>query len=610
MAERGGPLRDLAQADLRERLAAHRLRLLREGPREETLPESFAIAREVARRVLGTPHYDVQLLAGWAMARGQLAEMETGEGKTLAATLPACAAALAGIPVHVVSANDYLVERDATALAPLYREMGLSVAAVREADRDPELRRKAYASDVVYATARTLAFDYLRDGVVRRRQGAGLAGRVARLHRGESEAGRLLLRGLCWALVDEADSVLVDEARTPLVLAGPARSRSDPRLYRRALRLASALEAGRDFGLDRARSRISLSAAGRARLAQLAEPLSGFWSGSRRREEWVLRALRALHLLVRDRDYLVRDGRVQIVDAPTGRVSADRSWEMGLHQLLELKEDCALSPERETLARISYQQFFRRYLHLGGVTGTAREVADELWSVYRLDSVRIPTRRPLRRRALGTRLYVGAEAWSRALVASVRRRHRAGRPVLVGTASVEASERVSALLAEAGLPHATLNARQDAEEARIVAEAGRAGRITVSTQMAGRGTDIRLEAGVAERGGLHVVATWVSEARRLDRQLVGRCGRQGDPGSHERILCLEDDPLALYLSPRLLRWLRRGWRRETPLPGPLGKLLTRAPQRAEERRHARIRRSLVQLEEYLDDLLAFAGPGE
>jgi preprotein translocase subunit SecA len=596
------------EGELRRRIDEHRGRLLRRGGTDETLPETFALVREVARRVLGTPHYDVQLVAGWAMARGMLAEMETGEGKTLAATLPACAAALAGTPVHVISANDYLVERDAAALGPLYQALGLRVAAVLESDRDPELRRAAYACDVVYATAKTLAFDYLRDGLVRRRGRSGLARRVQRLHGEPPAAGRLLLRGLCCAVVDEADSVLIDEARTPLVLAARARREVDPRTHRCALRLAASLEEGRDFRLDRSASRVELTSPGRARLAGLAEPLPGFWAAPRRREDLVLRALRARHLLLRDRDYLVRDGRVQIIDPPTGRRSPDRSWEMGLHQLLELEEGCPVSAEQETLARISHQQFFRRYLKLAGTTGTAREVASELWSVYGLDTLRIPTRRPLRRRAHGTRLLRTRAAWSDALIAAVRDAHGRGRPVLVGTDSVRASEQVAALLHAAGLANRVLNARQDAEEARLIAEAGSGGRITVSTQMAGRGTDIRLQPGVAARGGLHVVATHLAAARRLDRQLFGRCGRQGDPGSTERILCLEDDLLASRWPRWLLAWLARP--PERPIPRMMGKLLTWLPQRAEERRHAELRRALVHLEEYLGDLLAFAGPGE
>jgi preprotein translocase subunit SecA len=603
-------LRGRSDARLRARVQDLRHRLAVRGLAAELLPPAFALVREVAGRTLGTPHYDVQLLGGWMMAQGMLAEMETGEGKTLTATLPAATAALAGVPVHVISANDYLVERDAEAMRPVYEALGLSVGSVTERETAAAARREAYACDVTYGTAKQIAFDYLRDGLARGRHRRRAPVRLGDLDRAEPAAGGLLLRGLCFAIVDEADSVLIDEARTPLILSSSVGSADRRKLYRTALRLARQLETGRHYVLDRRARTVDLAEAGRARLEELTKSLPGIWSGPRRREEWVVRALTALHLFVRDRHYLVRDGKVQIIDASTGRLSPDRSWERGLHQLIELKEGCDLTPERETIARISYQQFFRRYLRLGGMTGTAREVAPELRSAYRLDTQAVPTRRPLRRRSLGTRVFPSQGAKWRAVVERVREIHRRGRPVLVGTWSVEASERLSGLLEQAGLPHRVLNARHDAQEAAIVAEAGQAGRITVATNMAGRGTDIRLGTGVAERGGLHVIATQRSDARRIDRQLFGRCGRQGDPGSFEAIYSLEDDPVALYFPAGMLRLLGGGRREGAPLPPHLGEWLTSIPQRSEEKSHAQMRRNLIDVEEYLGDLLAFAGPGE
>ncbi len=602
-------LRDESEARFEERIAELRRRLLIDGLSDVWLPSAFAVIREVARRALGTPHYDVQLMGGWVMARGMLVEMETGEGKTLTATLPAATAALAGIPVHVISVNDYLVERDAEAMRPLYEALGLTVGAVPERLRDPAARRAAYACDITYGTAKQIGFDYLRDRLMRRGRAGRLPMSLERLRGDRSGPEQRLLRGLCFAIVDEADSVLIDEARTPLILAGAGESGAQRKTYRRALRLARALEQETHFRLDRAAGHIELTEAGRVRLEELAKPLSGFWAGPRRREEWVHRALCALHLFVRDRHYLVREEKVQIIDQPTGRVSPDRSWERGLHQLIEAKEGCPVTPERDTLARIGYQQLFRRYLRLAGMTGTAREVVRELWSVYHLNAVTIPTRLPVQRRDHGTRVFTTEAARWAAVVASVHAMHREGRPVLIGTASVAASEQLSALLTEQGLPHRVLNARQDGEEARIVAEAGGAGRITVATNMAGRGTDIRLAPGVAERGGLHVIATQRAEARRIDRQLYGRCGRQGDPGSHETLLSLEDEPVRHFYPRGMLRLLGRG-SPERPLARGLGQALTWLPQQSEERRHARTRRSLVDLEEYLGDLLAFAGPGE
>jgi preprotein translocase subunit SecA len=314
-----------------------------------------------------------------------------------------------------------------------------------------------------------------------------------------------------------------------------------------------------------------------------------------------------LHLFSRDRHYLVRGDKVEIIDQPTGRVMPDRAWERGLHQLIEAKEGCPLTPQRETVARISYQRFFRRYLRLAGMTGTAREVARELWSVYGLNTVAIPPRLPSRREELAAQLFrTDALRWS-TLVEQVHELHRAGRPILVGTCSVASSEHLSRLLREQGLAHRVLNAQQDADEAAVVAAAGEAGRITVATNMAGRGTDIGLGPGVAETGGLHVIATRRAEARRIDRQLFGRCGRQGDPGTCQALLSLEDEPLQLYYPAPILRlvdWL-------SLIGVPAGKwqaeLLTWLPQRAEERRHARMRKSLIALEDYLRDLLAFSG---
>ena len=609
VGQHGEALAGESEAKLAQRSRALGLALVREGLGDDLVARSFALVREVAQRTVGMTHYDVQLGAGLAMIHGMLAEMETGEGKTLAATLPAATAALAGIPVHVISVNDYLVQRDAEAMGPIYAALGLSVGAVTERLRDPVARRAAYACDITYVTSKQVAFDYLRDGLERRRQKGRLALRIARLKR-EPRTAQLLLRGLCFGIVDEADSVLIDEACTPLILAGPAGRSDSNETYRQALRLARALEAGADFRLRAREGSIEFTERGRQRLEELAAPLADVWSGPRRREEWVDKALRGLHCFVRDQHYLVRDGRVEIIDQPTGRAAPDRSWEQGLHQLIEIKEGCDLTPERETLARISYQQFFRRYLRLSGMTGTAREVAGELWSVYHLNTLVIRPRLPVRRRSWGSWVFPTQESKWQAVVARVRRLQKLGRPVLVGTCSLAASEQLSARLTAAGFPHRVLNARQDANEAAIVAEAGRRGRITIATNMAGRGTDIGLGPGVTENGGLHVIATQRAEARRIDRQLFGRGGRQGDPGSYEEILSLEDEPVKLFYPAGILSFLTRRIKAGGALRGLCGKALTRAPQWAEERRYARVRNGLTALEEYLSDLLAFSGPGE
>jgi len=595
---------------LREATFALRGQLVREGLPDVLVCRAFALIREVARRELDMEPFDVQVMGGYVMLGGMLAEMETGEGKTLTAVLPACTAALAGIPVHVVTVNDYLVARDAELMGPVYRALGLSVGTVRDCDGNDESRRAAYACDVTYVTNKQVAFDYLRDRLALGGRGGQLRLRLRRLSGEKSGRREPLLRGLCFAIVDEADSVLIDEARTPLILSRTARTPELEQVCRRALSLADGMSEGREFVIDPGERRIFLTAAGSERLKALAPALGGVWTGERRREELVQQALSAQFLYLRDDQYLVRDGKVQIIDPHTGRVMPDRSWEAGLHQMIEAKEHCEISGRRETLARISYQNFYRRYLRLAGMTGTAAEVAGELWSVYRLRTVRIPTRLPLRRQTRPDRVYVTADAKWRAIVSRVRELHREGRPVLVGTRSVAASEQLSGLLEREGLAHQVLNARQDRREAEIIALAGELGRITVATNMAGRGTDIRLGPGVAERGGLQVIATERSDARRIDRQLFGRCGRQGDPGSFEMIVSLEDEVVRSCYPEMLRHRLASMLQRRLPLAAGICRVFISLAQRLAEGRHAGMRRELLRLEEYLENALAFAGPPE
>jgi preprotein translocase subunit SecA len=478
-------------------------------------------------------------MGGWVLLHGMVAEMETGEGKTLTATLPACTAALAGLPVHVVTVNDYLAARDAETMGPLYRLLGLSVGTV-VSQMDTAARRGAYACDVTYCTNKQLVFDYLWDRISLEGSSSRMKLRIERLAGGPQRSEKLIQRGLHFAIVDEADSVLVDEARTPLIISERGGDTVEQEIYVTAVELARALERNVDFEIDDRDRQVDLLEAGRARLAELGEPQGGIWRGQLRREALACQALSALHCFHLDQHYLVQGEKIEIIDEYTGRVMPDRSWEHGLHQMIEVKEGVPVTGRQQPRARISYQRFFRRYLHLAGMTGTAREVAGELSSVYRLPVVGIPTNRPVRRRSAGERVLRSADEKWEAVAARVAALYDAGRPVLVGTRSVEASERLSALLTEAVLPHRVLNARQDQEEALIIREAGEPGRITVATNMAGRGTDICLAAGVAERGGLHVIATERHEARRIDRQLFGRCGRQGDPGSYESFVSLED----------------------------------------------------------------------
>ena len=537
--------------------------------------------------------------------------METGEGKTITALLPAVAFALAGKPVHIVTVNDYLAARDSAQLRPVYEALGLTVGLVVHG-QPPEARRAAYAASVTYCTNKDLVFDYLRDRLFAGRH-RGAARQMIRGLTRESADGALLLRGLHVAIVDEADSILIDEARTPLILAGIDNSnavRTD-KLYGDALRLVGSLNHGAHWLLGTRERSVELTPEGRQELARRTSGWPGIWVARRAREELAERALSALHLFHRDTQYIVTDGKVQIVDEFTGRVMPDRSWEAGLHQMIEAKEGVEITSQKQTLARITFQKFFRRYEHLTGMTGTAMEVAGELAGVYHLDVLRIPTNRPSMRRGEGRHLFTSSRNKWAAIVESTRARHEHGQAVLIGTRSVETSEHLSALLTDAGLAHTVLNARQDRSEAEIISAAGQAGRITVATNMAGRGTDIRLSQAVREAGGLHVILTEYHESKRIDRQLFGRGGRQGDPGGYECFGAL-DDEIFVRFAPLFLTRMARRTSSGSPakVPERLASALIFQAQREAGALNARARRETLANDLKLDTLLAFAGQGE
>jgi preprotein translocase subunit SecA len=605
----GHPLREKDDSALAGEVAEVRREARSAGLTVESAAMAFALAREFSHRHLGMRHFDVQIMGGLALLKGMVAEMQTGEGKTLTATLPACAAAVAGIPVHIITVNDYLAQRDAVWMAPLYRAMGLSVGSITH-DMGLEERRGAYGCDVLYCSNKEIVFDYLKDRLVMKRRPGEIQVRLQRLADSDATFGQIRLRGLPFAIVDEADSVLIDEARTPLIISGQADDGVEARTYREALDLAGRMEEGRDYTVDQIRKHLDLTEEGCFRLEEFAGQLGGVWAGRKRREEVVRQALSAIHLYERDRDYIVRDDRVQIVDEYTGRVMADRSWERGLHQLIEAKEECKITSRSETLARISYQRFFRRYHHMAGMTGTAREVAGELWSVYRLQVITIPTNRETVRRKLPSKVYRDADERWRQVVDRIKELHEQGRPVLVGTRSVASSDRLSNLLDEADIAHRILNARQDAQEAEIIAEAGQRGKVTVATNMAGRGTDIKLGPGVVDLGGLHVLATEYHDARRIDRQLFGRCGRQGDPGSYEMMACLEDHFIATFRGSISGRMAGIITGRDSALAHKLGDIFAASAQRRAQRKYFIARKELLRFDESLETAMAFSGQGE
>jgi preprotein translocase subunit SecA len=602
-------MRAATDSDLTMRARSIGGRLRREGFLPGLVGECFALVREAASRTIGQRHYDPQLMCGWALLQGRLVEMETGEGKTIAATLAASAAALAGCPVHVVTVNDYLAARDAEQMGPLYGFLGLSVGTVVQG-MAPAARRQAYARSVTYCSNKELAFDYLRDRVA-------LAHRSSRLHlsleklRGSGPRDeRLVLRGLYLGIVDEADSIFVDEARTPLILSTRTGSTEEKDQCEKALELARYLDSSDDYTIDPVERYIALTRAGRARLTELADGLGGVWTSVGAREELVTQALSAIILFQRDQHYVVTDGKVQIVDESTGRVMPDRSWERGLHQLIEVKEGVDPTDRRETLARLTYQRLFRRYIRLAGMTGTGSEVAPEIRSIYGLDAVRIPLHRPSRREYLPVQVCVArAEKWSKVVERVEQLSVAGGRPVLIGTRSVRASEEISAVLTERGIAHALLNAKQDQEEAHIVALAGQPSRVTVATNMAGRGTDIRLGEGVAEKGGLHVILTEYHESRRVDRQFFGRCARQGDAGSCEAIVSLEDE-LYTQFAPAATRFVNALHQRDMKVPALVYQALRWIAQNRAERYGAYLRAHNLKLDRRLDRVLAFSGRRE
>ena len=600
VAAHAAPLRELPDAAVVERFQAEMAGLKADVRDTQRLAAVFACVGEGSRRTLKMWPHPVQLAGARVLLQGQLAEMQTGEGKTLVAALAATAMAGSGASVHVISTNDYLAQRDCEEMLPLFGFFGLAGSFVK-GGMEPDDRRKAYGHPICYVSGKEVVFDYLKD----RLAGHGmLPTRVTNL-RALASADRAeepLIPALHFAIVDEADSVLIDEARTPMIISREAPGIYEPELLTWAIEAARVLREGTDFRIGAARD-LEVLPGTVERCGPPPEGVRPVWRSAPWRELLLRQALTALHLYVRDQHYILAEGKVQIVDESTGRVMADRSWEQGLHQLIEAKEGCEFSNGRETMARMTFQRFFRRYFLLAGLTGTGAEASRELWSVYRLVVRRIPPNKRNLRVLMPHRCEpTPADKWrvvaDEALAAAGR-----GQPVLVGTRSVEASEQVAAELARRGIDHVVLNARQDAEEARIVGEAGQGGRITVATNMAGRGTDIKPTPEAKKAGGLHVILTEFHESPRVDRQLVGRSGRQGDPGSAQAIVC-PDDTLFESL-PGALRRLA-GRLAGTPQRLLLERLVRKA-QRTAEKRAYRARMQTLRQDRELHRLIGFAG---
>ena len=590
----------LSDHALREALMAHRS-VFRRKPSAEDEIRALAAIREAAFRTLGLRPFVVQLAGALALCRGYLVEMATGEGKTLTAGLAAVLIGWKRKPFHLITVNDYLVERDARWLASLYEFCRIRVGTV-VGESNPDQRRAAHRCDVTYTTSRELLADLLRDQMRQPRQTPRSITLLGQMLSGNQVGNQPVLRGIHTAIVDEADSILIDEAVTPLIISSPRPNPSLKQAIHRAESIACQLVREEDYTINPTYREVELTRQGEARAAQLAHDWPGIWRSASRREELLKQALVAHNFFEKGKQYILQDDKVVIVDEFTGRPMPQRSWRQGLHQAIEVKEGLDPSDPNETVARMSFQRFFRCFVRLSGMTGTAAESASELWRIYELATVRLPHNKPCIRRARPSVILPDQSRKFDAILREVQALHTEGRPILIGTRSVSVSEAIGRLLEQAGLPHQILNATRLQEEAMIVARAGERGRITVATNMAGRGTDIKLDQGVTNLGGLHVIATEPHESSRVDRQLFGRSGRQGDPGTCRLFASLEDE-----LMVRTLRGAEPSHWKQNLIRLIPGRLLFWLAQRVSERRAYRQRLAVLRSDRWLDESLSFAG---
>jgi preprotein translocase subunit SecA len=599
--------KSLSDEALRQQLAGFRGEFRRRSrDAEACLPDALAAIREAAHRAMGLRPFVVQLAGALALHRGCLAEMATGEGKTLTAALAAVMAGWTGQPCHIVTVNDYLAQRDADWLRPLYEFCGVTVGCVTSI-LGPEDRARSYAQDVTYTTSKEVTADFLRD---RLRLGERQHPTRRLLHRHltpHETRATVVMRGLHTAIIDEADSVLIDEAVTPLIISSPRENTELQEMYGSVWKIANQLHAGTDYRIDLRYKEVAILPEGRKRVEEAVDLLPERWRGGARPVELVEQALTAREFFRKGKQYVVNADQVVIVDEFTGRMMPMRKWRHGLHQAIEAKEGLPISSADQTLARISFQRYFRLYRRLAGMTGTASEAAAELWHTYRLRVVRIPANRPVIRAEQPDRFFPDLESKLEAVVAEVAECHGHGRPVLVGTRNVALSEDLAGRLRARGFTLNLLNALNDKEEAAIVAAAGEPGAITIATNMAGRGTDIVLGEGVATKGGLHVIATERHESHRIDRQLFGRAARQGDPGSAVAFVSAEDELFCRFVPAverKFLAWLLR---RRLRGAYRLGKILGGFVQRTANEQAYAARKSVMKMDTWIDEAVSFSG---
>lgn len=572
-------LKKLSDSSLANKTNEFKARLAKGETLDDILPEAFAVIREASRRVLGMRHFDTQLIGGIILHHGNIAEMCTGEGKTLVATAPVYLNALEGKGVHVITVNDYLAKRDSEWMGQVYKFLGLSVGLIVH-DLDFNQRKIAYNSDITYGTNNEFGFDYLRDNMV-------------------TSLDQMVQRPLHYCLIDEVDSILIDEARTPLIISGPGQKSTDA--YYTVAKLVPQLKKEEDYTIDEKQKTVAPTEAGVAKMEKLLHVENLYDAENLELNHLFVQALRAQTMMTRDKDYVVKDGEVVIVDEFTGRLMYGRRYSDGLHQAIEAKEGLEVQRESQTLATITFQNYFRMYDKLAGMTGTAKTEEQEFIKIYGLPVLQVPTNKLIQRKDLPDVIFKNKRGKYKAVVREVERRHATGQPMLIGTTSIEQSEELSHMLDQANIPHSVLNAKYHEREAAIVALAGQKGAVTIATNMAGRGTDISLGEGVAELGGLAIIGTERHESRRIDNQLRGRAGRQGDPGSSQFFLSLEDDLLRIFGGDNIKSFMEKmGLEEDEPINS---RMVSNAIQKAQKRVEARnfdIRKYVLEYDDVMN----------
>lgn len=572
-------LKKLSDSSLANKTNEFKARLAKGETLDDILPDAFAVIREASRRVLGMRQFDVQLIGGIILHRGNIAEMGTGEGKTLVATAPVYLNALEGKGAHVITVNDYLAKRDSEWMGQVYKFLGLSVGLIVH-DLDFEQRKIAYNSDITYGTNNEFGFDYLRDNMV-------------------SSLDQMVQRPLHYCLIDEVDSILIDEARTPLIISGPGQKSTDN--YYVMSKLVPQLKLGEDYTIDEKQKTVAPTEAGVSKMEKMLKVDNLYDTDNLELNHLFVQALRAQAMMERDRDYVVKDGEVVIVDEFTGRLMYGRRYSDGLHQAIEAKEGLQVQRESQTLATITFQNYFRMYDKLAGMTGTAKTEEQEFIKIYGLEVFQVPTNRPVQRKDLPDVIFKTKRGKYRAVVREIERRHATGQPMLIGTTSIEQSEQLSHMLKEAGIIHNVLNAKYHELEAQIVAQAGQKGQVTIATNMAGRGTDIVLGEGVSELGGLAIIGTERHESRRIDNQLRGRAGRQGDPGSSQFFLSLEDDLLRIFGGDNIKKFMEKmGLEEDEEIRSSMVSSAIQKAQKRVEERNFDIRKYVLEYDDVMN----------